>query len=120
EEPSPEMIEKAKQAGGFYVGQDGEVGFITKNIDDKVVENHLNRIEQGINRFSKHVNMSDPKYGGGDSSLANQYKLNAMEMKSVMLEVKMKGAFLRQFEILSNVWAKKGIVIDYLNIFFSF
>src|SRR5690606_18728974 len=68
----------------------------------------------------KHVNMSDPNYGGGDSSLANQYKLNAMEMKSKMLEVKMKGALLRQFEILSNAWVKKGVVIDYLNVFFTF
>lgn len=120
EEPDEEMIEKAKQTGGFYVGEDGEIGFITKTINDSAVENHLTRIEQGINRFAKHVNMSDPNYGGGDSSLANQYKLNAMEMKSKILEVKMKSALLRQFKILSNVWLKKGVAIDHLNIFFTF
>lgn len=120
EEPTAELLESAKQTGGFYVGADGEVGFITKNINDTAVENHLAHLEEGINRFSKHVNMSDPNFGGGDSSLANKYKLSALEMKSMMLEVKMKGAFLRQFEILTNVWAKKGIVMDYLNVFYSF
>lgn len=115
-----DTIEQAKQAGGFQIPSDGDIGFITKMISDAVVEHHLNRLEENINRFSKHVNLSDPDFGGGDSSLANKYKMNAMETKAQLLEVKMKSAFLRQFEILSNAWAKKGIVIDYLNIYFDF
>lgn len=119
-EVTEELIEQAKSAGGFQVPENGDVGFITKHINDAVVEHHLNRLEENINRFAKHVNMSDPDFGGGDSSLANKYKINAMETKAKLLEVKMKSALLRQFEILSNAWAKKGIVIDYLNLYFDF
>lgn len=120
EEPTPEMLDNARQSGGFYVGQDGEVGFITKNINDQVVEHHLDRLEAGITRFSKHVKLSDKEFGNNLSGVAIKYKLMALENKSQILEVKMKSTLLRQFEILSNVWAKKGIVIDYLNVFFDF
>lgn len=115
-----ETIEKAKTAGGFEIPADGDIGFITKQMSDGYVENHLKHLEENINRFAKHVNMSDPNFGGGDSSLANKYKLSAMEMKAMMLEVKMKSALLKQFKILTSAWNKKGIEIDYLNVFFSF
>ena len=117
---TPELIEQSKQAGGFEIPDGADISFITKNINDVVVENHLKRLEADINRFAKHVNMSDPNFGGGDSSLANKYKLTALEMKSIILEVKMKTALLRQFQIISSAWAKKGVVVDYLNIFFEF
>lgn len=115
-----DSIDKAKSAGGFEIPADGDIGFITKQMSDAYVENHLRHLEENINRFSKHVNMSDPNFGGGDSSLANKYKLSTMEMKSIILEVKMKAGLLRQFEILTNAWSKKGIKMDYLNIYFSF
>lgn len=117
---SKETIESAKTAGGFEIPADGDIGFITKQMSDTYVENHLKHLEENINRFAKHVNMSDPNFGGGDSSLANKYKLSALEMKSMMLEVKMKSALLKQFKILTSAWSKKGVEIDYLNIFFSF
>lgn len=117
---TPETIAQAKTAGGFEVPENGDIGFITKQMNDTVIEHHLQRLQEDINRFAKHVNMSDPNFGGGDSSLANKYKLSAMEMKSMILEVKMKTAFLRQFEVLTSAWAKKGIQVDYLNIFFDF
>jgi len=115
-----ETIEEAKTAGGFEIPADGDIGFITKQMSDTYVENHLKRLEQNINRFAKHVNMSDPDFGGGDSSLANKYKLSALEMKSMILEVKMKTALLRQFKILTSAWKKKGIDIDYLDLNFIF
>lgn len=121
EEPTPEMIDKAKQAGGFYVGQDGEVGFITKNINDNVVENHLDRLEDNIARFAKHIRLSDEKlFGNNSSGDAIKHKILTLENKTKMLEVKMKSALLRQFEIVMSAWAKKGIQVDYLNLFFEF
>lgn len=119
-EVDEETISKAKSAGGFSIPEDGEIGFITKNMSDVYVKNHLDNLERNINRFAKHVNMSDKDFGGGDSSLANKYKLSALEMKSGVLEVKMKTALLRQFEILTSAWAKKGNDIDYLNLQFLF
>lgn len=121
EEPTPEMIEGAKQTGGFYVGQDGEVGFITKNINDTAVENHLNRIEEGIARFAKHVRLNDEKlFGNNSSGDAIKQKMMMLENKTKMLEIKMKSAYFQQFKIITSAWSKKGIDIDYLDIFFGF
>lgn len=119
-EVDKETIEEAKTAGGFQIPEDGDIGFITKQMSDVYVKNHLDNLERNINRFAKHVNMSDKDFGGGDSSLANKYKLSALEMKSGILEVKMKTALLRQFQILTSAWDKKGRDIDYLNLQFLF
>lgn len=120
-EPDKEIFDKAKQTGGFYVGKDGEIGFITKNINDAVVEHHLDRIENNIQRFAKHVRLDDPSlFGNNASGDAIKTKILTLENKTKMLEVKMKTSLFRQFEILSSAWLKKGIDIDYLNLFFNF
>lgn len=119
--PDDELFNQAKQTGGFYVGKDGEIGFITKNINDAVVEHHLDRLEGNIERFAKHVRLNDPSlFGNNASGDAIKTKILTLENKTKMLEVKMKTALFRQFEILSSAWEKKGIVIDYLNLFFNF
>lgn len=120
EEPTPEMIESAKQTGGYYVGENGEVGFITKSIDDAVVEHHLDRIEQNILRFAKHINFNDEAFGGNLSGVAMRYKLFALESKSKILETKLTTAIRNQFKIVSSAWQKKFIKLDYLNIFAVF
>lgn len=121
EEPDAEVFDKAKQTGGFYVGKDGEVGFITKHINDAVVEHHLDRLEGNIERFAKHVRLNDPSlFGNNASGDAIKTKILTLENKTKMLEVKMKSSLFKQFEILSSAWAKKGIAINYLNLFFNF
>jgi SPP1 family phage portal protein len=120
EEPDEEMIESAKQTGGYYVGENGEVGFITKSIDDAVVEHHLDRIEQNILRFAKHINFNDEAFGGNLSGVAMRYKLFALESKSKILETKITTALRNQFKIVSSAWAKKSIKVDYLNVYYTF
>lgn len=116
DEPDEDMIENAKQTGGYYVGEDGEVGFITKSIDDAVVEHHLDRIEANIMRFAKHINFNDDAFGGNLSGVAMRYKLFALESKSSVLETKMETAIRNQFRIVSSAWRKKSVNIDYLNV----
>ncbi|HBC30997.1 MAG TPA: phage portal protein, partial [Clostridiales bacterium] len=48
------------------------------------------------------------------------YKLTPLENKCIILERKMTAALRQQFKILCTAWAKKGINLDYLNVFFSF
>lgn len=119
-EPTPEVIESAKQTGGFYVGETGEVGFITKNINDAVVEHHLDRLEANILRFSKSVNFTDTSFGGTITGVAMKYKLFALESKTAILETKYQAFLRNQFKIICNMLNLKNINLDYLDVFFEF
>lgn len=118
-EPDAETIENAKKTGGFYVGENGEVGFITKSINDTVVENHLDRIEKNILRFAKSVNFNDEQFASNLSGVAMQYKLFALESKSNILETKIQAALRNQFRIICNMLNLQNINLDYLDLFFE-
>lgn len=119
-EPTAEVIEASKQTGGFYVGEDGEVGFITKSINDAVVEHHLDRLADNILRFAKSVNFGDEQFAGNLSGVAMKYKLFALESKSSVMESKLQTALRNQFKIVCNLLNIQNINVNYLDIFFEF
>jgi SPP1 family phage portal protein len=89
-------------------------------MNDTAIENHLNRLEGNIMRFGKSVNMTDESFAGNLSGVAIKYKLMALENKCITLERKMTASLRQQFKVLATAWAKKGIPVDYTNIFFQF
>lgn len=120
--PDEETIAAAKRTGAFGLDDKNETGveFITKDLNDTIIENHLNRLEANIMRFAKSVNMTDESFAGNLSGVAIKYKLMSLENKCTPLERKMTAALRQQFKILATVWAKKGMAFDYTNIYFSF
>lgn len=122
-EVDEEIMAKARRTGAFGLDEKGEgvgVEFITKEINDAVIEHHLDRLEANIMRFSKSVNMTDQNFSQNLSGVAIRYKLMALETKCITMERKMTAALRQQFRVLSTAWAKKGIPVDYTNIFFQF
>lgn len=118
-----ETMEKLKQTGIFeLLDEDDDIKYLTKDINDSMIENHLNRLEENIMRFAKSVNFSDEQFGGNLSGVAMKYKLMALENKCVTMERKMTAALRWQFKVLCSAWAKKGLAKpdDYLNIWFGF
>ncbi|MCK9328119.1 MAG: phage portal protein, partial [Bacteroidales bacterium] len=113
----------ARKTGAFGLDEKSEgvgIEFITKTMNDTAVENHLNRLEGNIMRFGKSVNMTDESFSQNLSGVAIRYKLMALETKCITMERKMTASLRQQFKILSTAWAKKGIPVDYTNIFFQF
>lgn len=122
-EPDEGTLAKARQTGAFGLDVKSEgvgIEFITKSLDDAVIENHLNRLEANVMRFGKTVNMTDEKFAGNLSGVAIRYKLMPLENKCITLERKMIAALRQQFRVLATAWAKKGIQLDYTNIYFGF
>jgi SPP1 family phage portal protein len=122
-DPDEETLAKAKKTGAFGLDEKGEgvgIEFITKDMNDQVIENHLNRLEANIMRFGKSVNMTDEKFAGNLSGVAIRYKLMPLENKCITLERKMTASLRQQFRVLATAWAKKGIQVDYTNIFFDY
>lgn len=122
-DPDEETLAKARKTGAFGLDEKSEgvgIEFVTKIMNDTAIENHLNRLEGNIMRFGKSVNMTDESFASNLSGVAIRYKLMALENKSITLERKMTASLRQQFKVLATAWAKKGIPVDYTNIFFQF
>ena len=117
-----ETLEQLKRSGVFeLLGDNDEVSYLTKNINDSLIENHLNRLEENIMRFAKSVNFSDESFGN-ISGVALRFKMMALENKCITMERKMTAALRYQYKVLCSAWAKRGICSesDYLNVWFQF
>jgi SPP1 family phage portal protein len=121
--PDQETMELAKQTGAFGIDhpEDGsKIEFLTKDMKDAMVENHLNRLEQNILRFAKSVNFGDEAFAGNQSGVSLKFKLFALESKCITAERKFTAALRQQFKILASAWRKKGMSINYTDIWFQF
>ena len=117
-----EEIEKAQKSGSikfFSGGQDGEVYFLTKNINDTFVQNYLNRLEDNIYRFSKTPNLGDAAFGTA-SGVALKFKITGLETKCGMFEAKMRSAGMYMFKVLASSLNKKRIAFDPLQVVMDF
>ncbi|UED81071.1 phage portal protein [Lysinibacillus sp. CD3-6] len=118
-----ETIADIKKSGVFELFEkDDDVRYLTKDINDTMIENHLDRLEANILRLAKSVNFSDESFSNNASGVAMKYKLMSLENKCVTMERKMTAALRYQFKVICSAWAKKGICSneDYLKLWFSF
>lgn len=116
-----ETIEKMKQTGGIEIDENGDVFFITKNINDTFVENNKKTLNENIHKFSASVDMSDEKFSGGaQTGESRKWKLVALENKAGTKARKFGKGLREQFKVLCSAWKKKNIDIDYLDIFWEF
>lgn len=118
-----EDVEKLNKTGIFELFDEKEdVRYLTKDINNQMIEDHLDRLEQNILRFAKSVNFADEKFAGNASGVALKYKLMALENKCITMERKFSAALRYQFKVLCSAWKKRSKcdLEDYLNIWFQF
>lgn len=119
----PDDIEKMKQAGVLELfGEEGAASYLTKDVNDTMIENHLNRLNKQIMRFAKSVDFSDEQFASNLSGIAILFKTMALEHKSIIAENKFRAALQYQMKVMCSAWSLLGICEpdDYLNIWFAF
>lgn len=120
-----ETLQEANKSGILNVPPVGSsavtepVKWITKNINDAFTEHHLQRLEDNIYRFSRTPNLSDEAFGTA-SGVSLKFKLHGLEAKCGMYEAQMMNAAQYMWKLLANVWEKKRIVVDPLQITMEF
>lgn len=125
-EPDETTLEEAKQTGAFGIPADaegkatGKIEYITKDLNDTIIQNHLDRLEQNILRFAKSVNFGDEQFAGNLSGVAMKYKMFALESKCITAERKFSASLQRQFKILASAWEAKGDSVDPSKLTFQF
>ena len=116
--PDEKVISEAKKTGAFGMTSDSRVEFITKNLNDAIIEHHLDRIAENIYKFARSVDFSDEAFAGNVSGIAMKFKMFGLESKCIMSERKFTASLRNMYKVLSSAWQTKGSSIDYMNMTF--
>lgn len=118
-----DTLDKLKQTGMFELfGENDDVKYLTKDINDQMIENHLDRLEENILKFAKSVNFSDESFGGNITGVAMEFKLLALENKCITMERKFTSSLRYQFKVVFSAWYKRKRFAqeDYLKVYYGF
>jgi SPP1 family phage portal protein len=118
--PDDETLKKLRQTGILSIPDvNSKSEYLIKNLNDAVVENHLNRLDENIMYFAQTVRFTDETFGQA-SGVAMKFKLFNLESKCKIAERKFIKALYRQFESLAGYFSKRGITYDPWSIDFIF
>lgn len=117
-----EDIEHLKRAGVLETHGEGKASYLTKDVNDTMIENHLNRLNKMIMRIVKSVDFSDENFASNLSGVAIKFKTMALENKAIVAENKMRSTLQYQMKVMCSAWSLLGICDpeDYLNVWFGF
>lgn len=115
-----ETLDAAQRMGAFTVPEGGKIYWITKQLDDLLIEHHLDRLHSNIYRFSKTPDLADEAFSGNSSGVSLKFKLFGLETKCVTFERKMQAGLTHMFRCVSDIWAKKNIRVDPYEIVYEF
>lgn len=99
---SNDSIQKLKDEGIVETTDNGDMKFIVKQVQTEAIENHLNRLEKNIYKFSQVPDLSDENFAGNLSGVAIRFKLFGLETKCIIKERKMEKAIRNLFRVLAS------------------
>lgn len=95
-----DALERLKVEGILEIMENGDAKFLTKQIQTDAIENHLDRLERNIYKFSQVPDLSDESFAGNLSGIAIRFKLFGLETKCIIKERKMERAIKELFKVL--------------------
>lgn len=118
---SDDALRKLKEEGVIEVDDDGDVKFVTKDIQATATQTHLDRLSSNIFKFAQTPDLSDEKFAGNLSGVAIKFKMFGLETKCIIKERKMKRAIKSLLEVLSvPLKITTGQLIDILDVKITF
>lgn len=110
-------LKKLKEEGILEIMENGDAKFLTKQIQTDAIENHLDRLEKNIYKFSQVPDLSDENFAGNLSGVAIRFKLFGLETKCIIKERKMEKAIRDLFRVISSpLRVITGREVDVLNL----
>lgn len=115
-----QFMQSLEQTGIFPLSENGEVGFINKQLADGPVNNLLAEIRRNIYQFAKSIDMSK-EFGGEMRVIGWQVALLNLENSCKITERKFRRALREQYKIVTEHWREfKGVDIDVNDLTFTF
>lgn len=97
------FIQRLEQTGVFPLDENGDVGFINKELAIQGVKIILDEIRKNIYAFSKSIDMAKD-FSGDMRVIGWQVALLPMENSSIITERKFKKALRQQYILLTDYW----------------
>jgi SPP1 family phage portal protein len=99
-----EQAQQLKELKVFnFPDSEGDVSFVTKQLNDAATEDYKNRLDNDIHKFSCVPNMSDESFASNASGVAMQYKLAGLNYKTAVKEALFKKGLLRRIELINGI-----------------
>lgn len=98
----PEDIQSMKENRVLLVGDNGEVTYLNKAINDTQIENMLSNIEKQIHTISNSPDFTDDSFGT-QSGVAMKYKLLGFENCAGAIAANMTKALQKRIELICSI-----------------
>lgn len=99
----------------LLVDGDGDVSFITKDVNDGYIQNMLNRLTNDFHKLTATPNLTDENFSSNASGVAMSYKLFGLEKQIAKKESKWRKSLQRMLELIVEILNMRGSNIDYRN-----
>lgn len=115
-----EQLDQMKKKRILLIDGDGEVGWVTKTMQDSATENYKTRLDADIHKFSLTPKLTDEDFAGNLSGIALEFKLWGLEQLAAQKERKFKKALQRRIELFCNFMSVKGRKYDWRSVDMTF
>jgi SPP1 family phage portal protein len=106
-------INAMKKDRVIMVDADGDIEWVTKQINDTAIENYKDRLQQDLHTVSKVPRLTDESFAGSASGVALEFKMWGLEQNAAQKERKFKKGLQRRLELICNFLKVKGQDYDY-------
>lgn len=104
-----DTLERMKESGVIELYDvDQDVKYLTKDVNDELIENHLDRLEENIYKDAKSVDFSDQNFSSTASGVALMHKTQGLENKCSTFQRKMEATLAYQYELLNYFWSTRN------------
>lgn len=97
-----EELAEMKRHRALMIGEDSDVSYLTKNINNTNVENMLSIIDEKIHTIALFPDFNDDKFMSS-SGIALKMKLIGFENKAAVIEANMRMALQRRIELICGI-----------------
>lgn len=100
--PEAEELGEMKRHRALVIGEDSDVSYLTKDINNTNVENMLEIIDEKIHTIALFPDFNDDKFMSA-SGIALKMKLIGFENKAAIIEANMRMALQRRIELICEI-----------------
>lgn len=115
-----EDIQDMKNNRVILTEEDGEVEFITKEINDTYIQNTLDRLTNDFHKMTRTPNLTDESFGTNTSGVSLSFKLFGLEKDMAKKETKWRKSLQKMLELIVARLNMLGGNFDYKDIRIAF
>jgi len=114
-----EDLLKLRRTGAISIDGDGEVFFLTKNLNVAAITSMKEILEKNINKFASNVDFSSADFVSNVTRVAVAYKVRPLEQKTRTFELKFNN-FLKELYRTAFSYVGNKVQYDYMDLTFMF